>query len=333
MNGQKQCFVCQYTDAKMLHREDYGNYIKYDCPRCGHYWVSRLCKEYGTEIKDKSAELSGWLRERKLFDRGPVLIIRTSLEEAEKAAIRERIGNDMSILSIDDIIKDLPNYGPLEKQRKLLKAIELLIDDPGIPVFLDTKNDISLAWSKSSLEFIYYIKSLEKRGFLSYISRGLSEFDIMIETAGWEYLEQHQTDLALKTQGFVAMSFNEDLRPVYDNAIAPAIQSTGYRPCRVDSEPHIERIDAKIISEIKEDSRFIVADATEQNPGVYYEAGFAHGLSIPVIWCVREDDLKNVHFDVRQYRYIVWETEDKLKKELEATILATIERGPIKDDS
>lgn len=62
-------------------------------------------------------------------------------------------------------------------------------------------------------------------------------------------------------------------------------------PHRVDKEPHIDRIDAKIIADIK-DSLFLVADVTRQKQGVYFEAGFALGLKLPVISSVREDDLK-----------------------------------------
>ena len=119
------------------------------------------------------------------------------------------------------------------------------------------------------------------------------------------------------------MSFDEGLRSVYDNAIAPAIKSTGYRPYRVDAIPHLERIDVKIIAEIRQ-SRFLVADVTQQKAGVYYEAGFAHGLGIPVIWCVRKDDLDNVHFDTRQYNHVLWDTENELREQLENFILATI---------
>ncbi len=148
-------------------------------------------------------------------------------------------------------------------------------------------------------------------------------YPMVITAAGWEHLEKDETNLASKTQGFVAMSFDETLLPVYENAIAPAIESTGYRPCRVDSKPHLERIDAKIIAEIK-NSRFIVADVTQQKAGVHHEAGFAHGLGIPVIWCVKHDDLDNVHFDTRQYNHILWKTEDELKMKLRDVILATI---------
>lgn len=88
-------------------------------------------------------------------------------------------------------------------------------------------------------------------------------------------------------------------------------------------EHHIDRIDAKIINDIN-DSFFVVADVTQQKHGVYFEAGYAQGIGKPVIWCVRKGDLKNVHFDTRQYNHIVWEDPDEFKENLFELICAVI---------
>lgn len=231
---------------------------------------------------------------------------------------------------LEEVITTLPSYSPLEKQNKLLRAIELLTDYPGKEVVLIPEHATSLAWAQNENEFRYYLKSLMERGLLEMVNAGkrsLSDplYPMTITAKGWEHLEIHVSNLASKTQAFVAMSFGRDLLPVYKNAIAPAIEVTGYRPYRVDSSPHIDRIDAKIIAEIR-NSRFVVADVTQQKSGVYYEAGFAYGLGLPVIWCVRHDDLKNVHFDTRQYSHIVWQSEPELREKLEDLILATIGR-------
>ncbi|MBR0867005.1 hypothetical protein ACVIWV_010441 [Bradyrhizobium diazoefficiens] len=36
------------------------------------------------------------------------------------------------------------------------------------------------------------------------------------------------------------------------------------------------------------------------------EAGFAHGLRIPVFYTCRQSSARDVHFDTRQYAYIFW---------------------------
>lgn len=61
---------------------------------------------------------------------------------------------------------------------------------------------------------------------------------------------------------------------------------------------------------------------TGQRGGVYFEAGFALGLGIPVIYLVDQSDLNEIHFDTRQYNHIVYENDlyERLKHRIEATV-------------
>ena len=122
------------------------------------------------------------------------------------------------------------------------------------------------------------------------------------------------------------MWFSNDFLEAWKGGFAPAIASAGYEPYRVDQEPHIDRIDAKIVAEIR-NSRFLVADVTGHRQGVYFEAGYATGLGRPVIWTVRKDDLENVHFDTRQYNHVVWEEPEDLSEQLFDLIRAVIGVG------
>ena len=71
--------------------------------------------------------------------------------------------------------------------------------------------------------------------------------------------------------------------------------------------------------------RFLVGDFTVDRGGIYFEAGYALGLGLPVIWLVREDELAKVHFDNRQYNFVAWrdgaweELRDRLRFRIEAT--------------
>jgi nucleoside 2-deoxyribosyltransferase len=71
-------------------------------------------------------------------------------------------------------------------------------------------------------------------------------------------------------------------------------------------------------------AQVIVADVTYQRNGVYFEGGFAMGLGRHVVWMCREDDLKNVHFDTRQYRHIVWTDHQDLRTKLTARLRANV---------
>lgn len=67
--------------------------------------------------------------------------------------------------------------------------------------------------------------------------------------------------------------------------------------------------------------------------GVYFEAGFALGLNIPVIYMCKDDQIDNVHFDTRQYNHILWKDAKELKEKLSNRISATIGDGPGKGNS
>jgi nucleoside 2-deoxyribosyltransferase len=105
------------------------------------------------------------------------------------------------------------------------------------------------------------------------------------------------------------MWFNDVTHAAYNDGIELAIRDSGYRALRIDKKEHNNKIDDEIIAEIRR-SKFLVADFTCEKEkvrgGVYFEAGFAMGLRIPVIWTVAKESLADVHFDTRQYNHIVW---------------------------
>jgi nucleoside 2-deoxyribosyltransferase len=124
------------------------------------------------------------------------------------------------------------------------------------------------------------------------------------------------------------MWFAAEMSPAYHEGIKPAIEEdAGFRSIRVDDVEHTGKIDDRIIAEIRE-SRFVVADFTGQRGGVYFEAGFAAGLGLPVVWLCRQDQIGNVHFDTRQYNHIVWAEVSELRAKLANRIRATVGLGP-----
>jgi hypothetical protein len=64
---------------------------------------------------------------------------------------------------------------------------------------------------------------------------------------------------------------------------------------------------------------------------VYFEAGLAQGLGIPVIWTCREGDMDHLHFDIRQYNCIAWTADrlDEFCNRVRTRIEAVIGRGPM----
>lgn len=294
------CPVCS-TGLHSAHSMK-GDCYEYNCAVCGLFAISRTA-EVNLKRNPLGHKLSAWIR-----------------EHSEHGRERPKITTYL----LDDIAKSLPNYSPLEKQLLMLRAIERRTEYPGAEVSLKPNYDYPIAWANNPDEIRYLLNTLEERGFIKQQKtiEGLIQSAVIL-MAGWEYLDKHISAPAFMNQVFVAMSFDNALDPAWDNGIKPAIERAGYKAYRVDKEPHIDRIDAKIIADIK-DSLFMVADVTQQRQGVYFEAGYALGLKLPVIWCVREDDLNKVHFDTRQYNHIVWKTPEDLQEQLYNLICAVI---------
>jgi nucleoside 2-deoxyribosyltransferase len=102
-------------------------------------------------------------------------------------------------------------------------------------------------------------------------------------------------------------------------------KETGFRMVRIDEEEFNDKICDHIVAEIRQ-SRFVIADVTGHRHAVYFEAGYAMGLRLPVIWTCREDAMEETgrQFDTRQYNHIVWTHPDDLRNQLKDRILATI---------
>ena len=171
-------------------------------------------------------------------------------------------------------------------------------------------------------------------------------FEYVITPEGHTHLEEMEKRPVDSKQAFVAMWFDESMKEAYEQGIKAAILDAGYEPLRIDRKEHNNKIDDEVIAEIRR-SRFLIADFTSdfdfakdiENPerkgargSVYYEAGFAHGLNIPVIFTCREDVVDKAHFDTRQYNHITWTPKhlDKFRKALINRISATIVDDPSK---
>jgi len=130
--------------------------------------------------------------------------------------------------------------------------------------------------------------------------------ELMLRPPGYARLAELDGINSGSKQAFVAMWFDESMKAAYERGIEPAIREAGYDPLRIDQKEYLNKIDDEIIAEIRR-SRFLVADFTQGESGargsVYYEAGFAHGLNIPVIFTCRKDAIGKVHFDIRQYNH------------------------------
>jgi hypothetical protein len=158
------------------------------------------------------------------------------------------------------------------------------------------------------------------------VQKGYCEADashITVTASGYAHLDELRHVNRDSDIGFCAMWFDKSVEPLWTEAIGPAILDAGYRPVRLDKIEHNEDINDEMIAAIRR-ARFVVADFTAQRPNVYFEAGFARGMGLNVIWMCRDDE--KPHFDVRQFNLIEWQAgkyeaaRPRLRNRIEATL-------------
>lgn len=245
----------------------------------------------------------------------------------------------VSTSSIRDLLAVAPRDNDLEqKARCLLRAISRQTSGFGRVACLRdfTRPD---AYAKDGHELVYLWHELIHREWArpakrsrwernqdgSY--RALPEDDpdrLVITSEGWDVLAG--TPSSVSCDAFVAMWFDGETDAAWREGIRPALEGCRWRAERIDLVEHNGDIVDRILADIR-GSRFLVAEFTGQRPGVYFEAGFALGLGIPVIWVCREDEIEETHFDTNHFSHVVWKTPEDLREKLANRIRATIGEG------
>lgn len=302
---------------------------KVDSPRAGgRYFVSGTAEAMlNSWDEPKKVLLTSWLVEQRRLGVSCPEISSATLDEAAKRRPP----------SVHDRADALLRY--LRAKSDLLGAV-VKFCALGNTKAAETANEL-LAWtaSRKLTEVITLAEYCRQEGWIEHRTTeraGASKnnvHELMLRPPGYTRLAELDGINSGSKQAFVAMWFDESMKDAYEKGIGPAIREAGYEPLRIDRKEHINKIDDEIIAEIRR-SRFLVADFTQGDSGarggVYYEAGFAHGLNIPVIFTCRADAIEKVHFDTRQYNHITWATPDELKERLAKRISATLGDGPLK---
>ena len=305
------------TEIENPPRPRDGSYV--NSPRAGgqYFIAGSYQSEVGALDNQTKARLTSWLIEQRRFGEEWPEITSGAIADVEQR-------RDLSISErADRFLSYLRRIEPSVGQRFLMDSDELLN---------------ALAWTESGIvdqrDLSAYIESfldyLHTKGWLDY-NRGRGHYRLTVD--GYAHLEELEHQDTGSSQAFVAMWFDGVMKDTQERGILPAIREAGYNPILIDRKEHVNKIDDEIIAEIRR-SRFVVADFMHGDDGarggVYYEAGFAHGLGIPVIFTCREDVFEKVHFDTRQYNHIVWETPEELRSSLANRIAAVVGDGPLR---
>jgi hypothetical protein len=127
-----------------------------------------------------------------------------------------------------------------------------------------------------------------------------------------------------KLTAFVIMQFTSEFDTLYKEVIKPTIESYDIECIRGD-DVFTNGLILNDIENYIQESFFIVADITPNNPNVFYEVGYAHAIRKPLILLCDSDKRDNLPFDISGFRTIMYsdsiggktKIEQRLKKHLE----------------
>lgn len=295
--------VCQFCGSNITETYDFQSCRRFICKKCGIY-----------QLKNGNFDLQLSKKEKIIFKHYFLM----PKEDARRLDIIE-LNNKKEILSrvrypknltekIDKIISYFGNRTEYVEQLIILSWEELY--------------RLFFIWDKDEYFSIFdYIEN--KKKYLNALNTTDNRIGFKLTIEGIEYYESQLAHKKILDQCFVAMWFNDEINPYYESVqLAVAGTDTknrdsldygaNYQIIKIDNKEHINYIPDEIMSEIKR-SRFIIADLTGSRGGVYYEAGYADGLGLPVILTCRTNDLETVHFDLKQKNILLWTNDESDK--------------------
>ncbi len=295
------CMVCKLPNQLMFPPP--GRTYEVICERCGHF---KITHEAGFPVSNQSddqrARISEWIWQQN------------------------QAGVEPTIFEADvPLLADRPPLPFAERARRLLAFLAEGCPFPGSPIEFRQLSIDAMLQTYDPNAAQRTIDYLVGEGFVKQISANT----VTLTGKGLIQAQEWGRRRIASLQGFVAMWFAAELETAWTDGLYQGVEAAGYRALRIDQKEHTNKICDEIIAEIRR-SRFLVADFTGHRGGVYYEGGFAAGLGIPVFHTCRKTDMANLHFDIRQYNCIDWETPAELAQRLQRRIEAVIGDGPLK---
>jgi hypothetical protein len=308
-----QCPIClsQTTVEEIPDKIIY----RVNCLRCGKYELTdeALTMFDRSDESTKVLSVSFWIRHH----------------QSEKGRVQIYLDTMRRLLVPFTPVK------PREQANNLLLWIgdQLSKPDDEIDVLLDNLIAVIGAYDSNGVDYIY--RFLKDEGVFNsanvvHTQEG-SFLGATLSFKGWDRYYELQRTNKDSLLAFMAMKYGDEiLDKIYNDVIIKAVNETGFEIRKLDDVKRAGLIDDKLKVEIRR-SKFLIADLTHDNNGSYWEAGFAEGLDMDVIYICEEskfnDKTKTTHFDTNHHLTVPWkDTPEGLKifaDELKATIRET----------
>ena len=311
--NMRRCPVCLREEGTRV-TPDLSDWLSVECQTCGYFRVPEITAltHLGYLTPWVRPLLSHWLRkaERRTTPRTPVQLsddtIRSVTTQELLPMPREQADN--ALLWIGD---------------------ELRIPDPnGNWTVTDALEGTAIIGASNPQGFRFIFNDLiEKKLFRGVADVQLVQVGLTLE--GWDRYEELRRSDKRSRLAFMAMPFNNQLVNNVFEHFRQAVADTGFELRRVIDEQGAGLIDDQIRVGIRR-SRFLVCELTGNNLGAYWEAGFAEGIGIPVIYTCEKGSFDAAetkpHFDTNHWVTVIWQESDlaQAARKLKTTIRATL---------
>jgi len=306
------CYICKFSDVTS---ESKGLIETVSCPRCGRYSVDRKnvsALQNSPDLSTIKHIISGYLRYCFEHDLNQPILSRESI--------------------FSNIIENSLTPKDNEIQKKVLRLLEFLQAKTvflGNDISVDFERDFSLTFSLHPAEFKFILQHLSTEGLINIKAEDQASARLVLTVKGFRFITKTRPT---KKQIFVAMAFKDEMFELIKTIKQNVETATGYTLALVTDHEFNRNIDDRIIAEINR-SHAIIADFSHNNPGVYFEAGYALGQGKEVIFTCQKGQtpggdtlISQVHFDINHRNHILWDSAQDLETKLINRINATIYR-------
>jgi hypothetical protein len=338
----ENCVICGDTATDVSVDYEY-QMVSYKCGKCGAVSFTRRAADDfpGRRFSDK---------EKAMFQ----MTLRNQWERTH------HLPKALDLEDLGRIVSEFKRMDALEMMDDTLLKLEKSTGFVGEDIVLDVAHDYPYYNCYNKSELSSMVSFLDLEGLIDTENMVNGKKKISLRPKAYQRIREIRKSNEDSRRCFVAMWFGDEMKEAYEKAIKPAIEfiedgetEPRFRAVKIDDVEHLNDINDEIIAQIRR-SRFMVCDLTGYRGGVYFEAGFAYGLGMDVIYTCRKDwtkaePLRNgnkkkvewlfdskgskvhiqkegVHFDLDHRNRIEWTADelDTFKVELENRIKATI---------
>lgn len=312
----QSCPICKQSTEHFKDIEGFKSEVI--CNYCGEFIIEKSLQAILDSKQYNQLRTGSWIREQNAFGITP----------------------ELKATDFDKLIS--------LKDKKINQKYELLLNymysEKTIEFVLSNLNRLYLVlfWCENIKEFNMLIFKAIELNHLKLVFDGMTHKEYSITYDGKEFVENLGLDNN-SNKIFMAFHFTKEMKEKFESTIIKAVNDASegkLEAIRVSSSTteHDTKIDDELIGMIKS-SKAIIADFTGNRTAVYYEAGFAMGLGIPVIWTCKDENIiegeegygkftdnegkerykKHIDllsFDTRQYPHIFWKNEEDLYKQV-----------------